>query len=156
MVTLSNLQVSSLGPSTVASPLAMYVEGRRTNEYYVGEEDRILYDDTLELIASRGVALEDLPTFESGGPRQQIFFDPATTKGNISAQVSMGMPIQHELTKAEAGRILETLLDVVVTTVKKGGAVSIPGFGSFKQHSRAARTGASTPGGSSGRAARRT
>ncbi|MFG6448231.1 HU family DNA-binding protein [Roseateles sp. BYS180W] len=48
---------------------------------------------------------------------------------------------QHELTKAEAGRILETLLDTVVTTVKKGGAVSIPGFGSFKQHARAARTG---------------
>jgi len=48
---------------------------------------------------------------------------------------------KHSLTKAEAGRILETLLDAVVTTVKKGGAVSIPGFGSFKQHSRAARTG---------------
>nr|WP_295078466.1 HU family DNA-binding protein [uncultured Roseateles sp.] len=48
---------------------------------------------------------------------------------------------KHSLTKAEAGRILETLLDAVVTTVKKGGAVSIPGFGSFKQHARAARTG---------------
>ena len=29
----------------------------------------------------------------------------------------------------------------MVTTVKKGGVVSIPGFGSFKQHARAARTG---------------
>ncbi|MGS0753867.1 HU family DNA-binding protein [Roseateles sp. GG27B] len=48
---------------------------------------------------------------------------------------------KNELTKADAGRILETLIDVVVTTVKKGGAVSIPGFGSFKQHSRAARIG---------------
>ncbi|MDC8786503.1 HU family DNA-binding protein [Roseateles koreensis] len=48
---------------------------------------------------------------------------------------------KHAMTKAEAGRVLETLLDVVVTTVKKGGAVSIPGFGSFKQHARAARTG---------------
>ncbi|MBV8500956.1 MAG: HU family DNA-binding protein [Paucibacter sp.] len=48
---------------------------------------------------------------------------------------------KHELTKAEAGRIVETLLDAVVTTVKKGGVVSIPGFGSFKQHARAARTG---------------
>ncbi|MET0971122.1 MAG: DUF3971 domain-containing protein, partial [Tardiphaga sp.] len=27
--------------------------------------------------------------------------DPATTKGNVSAQVTMGMPIQHELTKAD-------------------------------------------------------
>lgn len=48
---------------------------------------------------------------------------------------------KHALTKAEAGRILETLLDAVVTTVKKGGAVAIPGFGSFKQHARAARSG---------------
>ena len=48
---------------------------------------------------------------------------------------------KHALTKAESGRIIETLLDAVVTTVKKGGQVSIPGFGSFKQHARAARTG---------------
>ena len=46
---------------------------------------------------------------------------------------------KHTLTKAEAGRILETLLDVVVTSVKKGDSVVIPGFGSFKQHARAAR-----------------
>jgi DNA-binding protein HU-beta len=48
---------------------------------------------------------------------------------------------KHELTKAEAGRILETLLDAVVTNVKKGNAVTLPGFGSFKQHARAARNG---------------
>jgi DNA-binding protein HU-beta len=48
---------------------------------------------------------------------------------------------QHQLSKAESGRILETLLNVVVTTVKKGGSVVIPGFGSFKQHARAARNG---------------
>lgn len=48
---------------------------------------------------------------------------------------------KHALTKAEAGRILETLLDAVVNTVKKGAVVSIPGFGSFKQHARAARAG---------------
>lgn len=48
---------------------------------------------------------------------------------------------KHAVSKAEAGRIIETLLDAVVTTVKKGGVVSIPGFGSFKQHARAARSG---------------
>jgi DNA-binding protein HU-beta len=48
---------------------------------------------------------------------------------------------KHSLSKAEAGRILETLLDTVVTTVKKGGSVTIPGFGSFKPHARAARNG---------------
>lgn len=48
---------------------------------------------------------------------------------------------EHELSKAEAGRVLGTVLDTIVTTVKKGGAVTLPGFGSFKQTSRAARTG---------------
>lgn len=48
---------------------------------------------------------------------------------------------QHQLSKAEAGRILDTLLDTVVTAVKKGDSVTIPGFGSFKQHARAARNG---------------
>jgi len=48
---------------------------------------------------------------------------------------------KHELSKAEAGRVLETLLDTIVTAVKKGEAVTIPGFGSFKQHARAARAG---------------
>jgi len=48
---------------------------------------------------------------------------------------------KHELSKAEAGRVLETLLDTIVTAVKKGDGVTIPGFGSFKQHARAARSG---------------
>ena len=36
----------------------------------------------------------------------------------------------HTLTKAEAGRIVETLTSAIVNTVKKGGSVVIPGFGS--------------------------
>jgi DNA-binding protein HU-beta len=48
---------------------------------------------------------------------------------------------QHDLSKAEAGRVLATVLDAVVSTVKKGGSVSLPGFGTFKQTARAARTG---------------
>lgn len=48
---------------------------------------------------------------------------------------------KHSLSKAEAGRIVDTLVETVVTTVKKGGSVSLPGFGSFKQHARAARNG---------------
>lgn len=48
---------------------------------------------------------------------------------------------QHQLSKAEAGRVLDTLLDTIVTAVKKGDAVTVPGFGTFKQHARAARNG---------------
>jgi DNA-binding protein HU-beta len=34
---------------------------------------------------------------------------------------------KHSLSKAEAGRVLETLLDTIVAQVKKGDAVTIPG-----------------------------
>ena len=57
------------------------------------------------------------------------------------AELIEHLATQHSLTKAESGRIVQTLLDAVVTTVKKGGSVVIPGFGSFKQHARAARNG---------------
>ena len=48
---------------------------------------------------------------------------------------------KHALSKAEAGRVLDTILEAIVGTVKKGGAVSLVGFGTFKQVARAARTG---------------
>ena len=48
---------------------------------------------------------------------------------------------KHGLSKAEAGRVLDTILEAVVGTVKKGDAVSLVGFGSFKLVARAARTG---------------
>lgn len=47
----------------------------------------------------------------------------------------------HSLSKAEAGRILETLLSTIVRTVKKGGSVGIAGFGAFKMQARSARGG---------------
>lgn len=83
MVTLADLQVRTLGEPRLPSPLAPYVEGRSTNQYYVAEGDRILMDDTVELVEGRGVPWEQLPTFEAGGPRARIFFDPARTKAGI-------------------------------------------------------------------------
>lgn len=83
MVTLDDLQVRTLGTPLIDSPLSMYVGDRETNQHYVAETDRILYDDTLDLIAARNIPLDQLPTFESGGPRRKIFFDPATTKVGV-------------------------------------------------------------------------
>lgn len=57
------------------------------------------------------------------------------------AELIEHLAAKHALTKAESGRILQTLIDAVITTVKKGGSVTLPGFGSFKQHARAARNG---------------
>lgn len=48
---------------------------------------------------------------------------------------------EHELSKAAASRVLDTLLDTVVATVKKGGSVQLVGFGTFKAVKRAARKG---------------
>ncbi|MBO9644907.1 MULTISPECIES: HU family DNA-binding protein [Pseudacidovorax] len=47
----------------------------------------------------------------------------------------------HDVSKAEAGRILETITSSIVTAVKKGDSVTLVGFGTFKQVARAARTG---------------
>ena len=83
MVTLADLQVTTLGEPTIPSPLAGYVGGRATNEYYVGEDDRVLFDDTLDLVRRRNLPLEQLPTFEAGGARERIYFDPAATRAGI-------------------------------------------------------------------------
>jgi DNA-binding protein HU-beta len=47
----------------------------------------------------------------------------------------------NELSKAAAGRFLDTLIDTIQTTVKEGDTVALIGFGTFKAVKRAARTG---------------
>ena len=47
----------------------------------------------------------------------------------------------HNLSKAEAARVLETITSSIVTAVKKDDPVQIVGFGTFKQVARAARSG---------------
>jgi DNA-binding protein HU-beta len=48
---------------------------------------------------------------------------------------------QADISKAAAGRSLEALIGAVKTTLKKGGSVTITGFGTFTAPKRAARTG---------------
>ncbi|MGV8712479.1 MAG: HU family DNA-binding protein [Nitrosomonas sp.] len=45
------------------------------------------------------------------------------------------------LTKADAVRAVNALLDTIIETVAKGEDVTLPGFGSFKSVQRAAREG---------------
>ncbi|KWT95541.1 MULTISPECIES: HU family DNA-binding protein [unclassified Variovorax] len=47
----------------------------------------------------------------------------------------------HDVSKAEAARIVETFTSAIIGAVKKGEPVQIIGFGTFKQVSRAARSG---------------
>lgn len=48
---------------------------------------------------------------------------------------------KNDLSKAAANAVLETLIDTIQTAVKKGDAVQLVGFGTFKSTKRAARTG---------------
>ncbi|MCE5234002.1 MAG: HU family DNA-binding protein [Mizugakiibacter sp.] len=45
------------------------------------------------------------------------------------------------MTKADAGRAVEAMLEVVKKSLKKGDNVSLVGFGTFTVRKRAARTG---------------
>lgn len=48
---------------------------------------------------------------------------------------------QADISKAAAGRALEAVIGGVKTTLRKGGSVSLVGFGTFSVTKRAARTG---------------
>jgi DNA-binding protein HU-beta len=48
---------------------------------------------------------------------------------------------QADISKAAAGRALEAMIGGVKSTLKKGGTVSIVGFGTFAVSKRAGRTG---------------
>ena len=45
------------------------------------------------------------------------------------------------LTKADAGRALDAVLEAIVGALKKGDSVTLVGFGTFKISARAARVG---------------
>lgn len=48
---------------------------------------------------------------------------------------------QADISKAAAGRALESVIGAVKTTLKKNGSVSLVGFGTFSVTKRAARAG---------------
>lgn len=80
---MMELAVKTLGESRIDSPLAALLRTGRTTQHYVDEADRVLLDDTVSLVAARGVPVEELPGFEPGGPRRKIFFDPSKTRVGI-------------------------------------------------------------------------
>lgn len=77
------LEVRSLGAGRIDSPLLSMLADRSTSQHYVDESDRVLLDDTVAMVKARGVPLTELPSFEAGGPRRRIYFDPAKTNVGI-------------------------------------------------------------------------
>ena len=72
--------------------------------------------------------------------------------GNVNKHPARGTPvnktelIEHiakhaDISKAAATRALESMIGAVKTTLKKGGSVSLVGFGTFAVGKRAARSG---------------
>lgn len=57
------------------------------------------------------------------------------------ADIVASIADQAELSKADAGRALDALIEVVKKSLKKGDSVSLVGFGTFAVRKRAARTG---------------
>ncbi len=49
--------------------------------------------------------------------------------------------LQSDISKAAATRALESIIEAVKKTLKKGNSVSLVGFGTFDVSKRAARTG---------------
>ncbi|MCH3961077.1 MAG: HU family DNA-binding protein [Solobacterium sp.] len=60
-----------------------------------------------------------------------------TNKKSISETIAE----KHDLTKKEAGDIVDLVFDTISDTLKNGGRVDITGFGKFEVKTRAARTG---------------
>ena len=48
---------------------------------------------------------------------------------------------KHNLSKAETGRVLDSVIELYQTVLRKDGRLSVPGFGTFVVSSRAARKG---------------
>jgi len=127
VVTLEDLQVRTLGECTFDSPLADYVASRSTNAYYVAEDDRVLLDDTISLLAARGdTPLNEIPSFEPGGPRRKIFFDPKKTKVGI---VTCGglCPGLNDVIRALVLELFEHYGVTDVTGFRNGYAGLVPG-----------------------------
>ncbi len=58
-------------------------------------------------------------------------------KGELIAKIAEGA----DITKASAGRALDSLIETVTAELASGGDVALVGFGTYKVNDRAARTG---------------
>ena len=82
-ITPADLRVRRLGEPALVSPMAGLVQGRVSSPHYVHESDRVLLDDTLDGAEARLCDVSELPSLEPGGPREHIYFDPASTRAAI-------------------------------------------------------------------------
>jgi 6-phosphofructokinase 1 len=82
-ITPAALQIRRVGEPGIISPMAALVQGRVSSPHYVHEFDRVLVDDTVEGAVARQCDVAELPSFESGGPREYIYFAPSRVRAAI-------------------------------------------------------------------------
>ena len=80
---LEDLRVRTLGDCRFRSPFSSRLADKETTPHYVHEDDRVMLDDTLSALAAGGLPLHELPSFESAGPRQKVYFDAPRTSAGI-------------------------------------------------------------------------
>jgi len=78
-----DFMVKTLGKNNVKSPLLQTPRIDSPSYKFISEEDRILYDNTLEGFKHHFESGEEPISFEKAGPHGNLFFEPAKTKVGI-------------------------------------------------------------------------
>ena len=82
-VQLDDFRVRTLGECRYESPFSTRLADKHTSPHYVHEDDRVMLDDTVSVLSGHGLPLDQVPSFETAGPRQKLYFDPARTSAGI-------------------------------------------------------------------------
>lgn len=82
-ITPEDLAITRLGPRKIDTPLKDLFDSREETIHYVTPTDRVLLDDTLGMARRRPGEIADLPAFNPGGPREKLFFDPASVTAGV-------------------------------------------------------------------------
>ena len=75
--------IANLGPCRTDSPLLARLHATSPDNRFVGDDERILFDDKLATLIARGLPVEQLPAFEKAGAREKIYFDPSKVRVGI-------------------------------------------------------------------------
>jgi DNA-binding protein HU-beta len=79
----------------------------------------------------------DIKFFEETYRQHSLYEGPLVNKTELIEHIAK----HADISKAAATRALESMIGAVKTTLKKGGSVSLVGFGTFAVGKRAARSG---------------
>ena len=81
MVDREDLEVRTLGPCRIDSPLASRLMGRETTEHSLVEEDRVFFDDSVTMATARGVPIDAAAHPRAGWSAQADLLRPGEDPG---------------------------------------------------------------------------